>query len=318
MDDKERVFTTIQTFLKNPPTIIWGSGATVALGLPAMGTLNAVLKKEIPGFNASDENLEIELGKPEYESQLPKIRKVIWNAVNQADIKVLKELIHNNNCTAFVGIKNMVETFRETHPRVVNIITTNYDRVLEHVMAFQNIPFSDGFEGRELSLFNEQLFRDKDITNLIKVHGSLNWFQIDGSIRYLNHTNDEIEPTIICPGKNKYEEAYSRPYRELIQKADNLIDQASSFLIVGFGFNDAHLTPKIREKVRSGTPLVLITKEVTESCRNELKNARKYILLQESASGHTNIILKANDNTPIEKLTLDGDYWKLDKFMEIL
>jgi len=317
MDDKERVFSTIQTFLKNPPTIIWGSGATVALGLPSMAELNDVLKKEIPKFNESDKNLEIELGKPEYESQLPKIRKVIWNTVNQADVKVLEELI-KNNCTAFIGIKNMVETFREAHPRVVNIITTNYDRVLEHVLAFQNIPFSDGFKGRELSSFNDQLFRDKDIANLIKVHGSLSWFQIDGNIRYLNHTNDLIEPIIICPGKNKYEEAYSRPYRELIQKADNLIDQASSFFIVGFGFNDAHLTPKIREKVRSGTPLVLITKEVTESCRKELKNAQKYILLQESAPGRTNIILKANGDTETEELTLGDDYWKLDKFMEIL
>ena len=67
----------IQTFLKNPPVIIWGSGATISMGLPTMGALNDALKEKIDNFNGTDENLEVELGKIEYESQMPEIRKVI-------------------------------------------------------------------------------------------------------------------------------------------------------------------------------------------------------------------------------------------------
>ena len=37
---KENVFSDIQMFLKNPPVIIWGSGATVALGVPSSATVD--------------------------------------------------------------------------------------------------------------------------------------------------------------------------------------------------------------------------------------------------------------------------------------
>ncbi len=316
-DKDELVFSTIQTFLKNPPVIIWGSGATVALGLPTMGTLNTALRKNITGFNESNDNLEIELGDPKYEPQFPEIRKVIWDAVNTADAQVLSELI-NNNCRLYDGINRMIEKFRETHPQVVNIITTNYDRVLEYVMAYHNIPFTDGFEGKQLSRFYSDSFRDKNITNLIKVHGSLNWFKVDGSIRHLMQNSETVEPVIICPGKNKYKEAYNSPYRELIQKADDLINEASSFLVVGFGFNDAHLTPKIREKVREGTPLVSIAKEITDSCKEELKDAQKYIFLQEGDDSSTKVTLKLNRDSEPKEIIVKDDFWKLDQFMEIL
>mgnify|MGYP006322241107 CR=1 FL=1 len=44
---RERVFTVIQNYLKTPPVIIWGSGATVPFGLPSMNTLNQILKDNI-------------------------------------------------------------------------------------------------------------------------------------------------------------------------------------------------------------------------------------------------------------------------------
>ena len=314
---RDKVFSLIQSFLKTPPVIIWGSGATVALGIPSMGALYAAIKEEIDGFSGADENLEVELGKSEYKSQMPEIRKVIWDSINQADEKVLLKLI-NSDTKALDGIKGMVGKFREAHPQVVNIVTTNYDRVLEHVMAFNEIPFTDGFEGKELSVFNSHLFQDQNTTNLVKVHGSLNWFQAGSRIRYLKQTNCNATPVIICPGKNKYQEAYQTPYRELIQKADDLINNASSFLVVGFGFNDEHLTPKIKEEVWNGTPLVLITKEILDSCKTELRDAQKYIFLQESEDSRTNITLKSGKDSQVEKLTIDGDYWKLDEFMEIL
>jgi hypothetical protein len=316
-ENREKVFSAAQAFLKSPPVIIWGSGATVPLGNPSMTALNVELKEKIDGFNGTDENLEIELGKPEYEKQMPEIREVIWDSVNRADEKVLSRLI-DGDASSLDGIKSMVEKFREAHPQVVNIITTNYDCVLEHVMAFHGIPFTDGFEGKELSLFNSRLFQDANITNLVKVHGSLNWFQAGRRIRYLKHQRNSSEPIIICPGKNKYQEAYKTPYRELIQKADDCINNASSFLVVGFGFNDEHLTPKIKEKVDNGTPLVLITKEVSPGCKAELRDAQKYALLQEGDAGMTTVALKNGKAERVEDFTIDGNYWQLDRFMEIL
>jgi SIR2-like protein len=317
VDIQENIFNIVQTFLKNPPLIVWGSGATIPFGLPSMRDLNEVLKKKIDGFNTSNDNLEIELGKDKYQDKMPQIKKIIWEKVNQADISVLERII-SNNTIEFNGIKLLIEKFIEAHPKVVNIVTTNYDRVLEHIMSYHNFPYTDGFNGKILSIFDESEFKNKEIINLIKVHGSLSWFDVNGEIRFLSSISKDEAPKIIAPGKNKYKEAYSSPYRELIQKADGIIKTASSFLVIGFGFNDEHLTPKIKAKVKKGTPVVLITKKVSGSSYEELKDAEKYILFEESESRKTKVIYKENRTTDKIEIELEGDLWQLNNFMEIL
>lgn len=275
-EEIEKIFTLVQKFLKKPPVVIWGSGATIPFGLPSMWNLNEALKENIEGFDSENDNLEKELSKDCYTKYMPEIKQVVWKVVNNADINALKLIIENDS-SQFDGIRKLYDKFLQVHPKVLNIITTNYDRVLEHLLAHDNVPFSDGFNGRLLSIFDEEGFREKEYVNIIKVHGSLNWFEVAGEIRYMPVCSDvKAAPLIILPSKNKYQEAYDRPYRELIQKSDSLIKNAEAFFVVGFGFNDMHLTPKIRLKVSSGTPLILITKKITESTFEELQQAKKY------------------------------------------
>ncbi len=312
---KEKIFQVIQTFLKTPPLIVWGSGATASLGLPSMWDLNEELKSKVEGFDLASENLEIELGKEKYLTWMPKIRKVIWEKVNEADSSVLDKIL-SNDIKEFGGIRSLIEKFMDPHPRTVNIVTTNYDRVLEYILSYYNFPYTDGFNGKALSIFDESSFVEKNV-NVVKVHGSLNWFEIDGEIRFLPFNSNQETPQIIAPGKNKYQEAYNSPYRELIQKADSLIKTASSFLVIGFGFNDEHLTPKIKAKVKQGTPVVLITKKITESTYEELKNAEKYVLMEETPS-KTKVIYKENSSAKEVTEIIEGDYWQLQKFLEII
>ena len=314
-DIKNDIFTIVQDFLENPPLIVWGSGATIPFGLPSMEDLNAQIKEKIDNFDESNANLETELGKDKYEKKMPKIKGVIWDAVNQADISVLEKII-SNNTNDFNGIAKMIKKFIETHPQVVNIITTNYDRVLEHVMSYNDISFTDGFNGKTLSIFDDTQFKDNKIVNLVKVHGSLNWFDINGETRFLPSVSENKIPKIIIPSKNKFEEAYDSPYRELIQKSDNLIKDANSFLIVGFGFNDKHLTPKIKKKIQNGAPIVLITKNVSPNSFKVLKDAKKNILFEGSKNGKTKVTYKKDSES--KEVELNGNFWKLNKFMEIL
>ena len=62
---KDEAFTVIQNFLKDPPVIIWGSGATIPYGLPSMNDLNKKLKSAIPSLQELEEseNLEAALEK---------------------------------------------------------------------------------------------------------------------------------------------------------------------------------------------------------------------------------------------------------------
>jgi len=318
MDEiSEELSILIQGFLKNPPLIIWGSGATIPFGLPSMWHLNEALKERVDGFDAENDNLEIELGKDKYTEQMPQIKQIIWEVVHDADISVLNRIVSNSD-TEFEGIRLLYKKFLDAHPEVVNIVTTNYDRVLEHLLSYDDISFSDGFNGKSLSCFDETKFSTQKNVNIVKVHGSLNWFEVDTEIRYMPSYTDGYTPQIIAPGKNKYKEAFNRPYRDLIQKSDNLIDEASSFLIVGFGFNDEHLTPKIKANVNRGTPIILITKEITDSTFLELENAQKYVLLEESEESKTKITYKANQSSDPQSIEIDGNLWQLKEFMEIL
>lgn len=314
-DKKDKIFKLIQNFLKAPPLIVWGSGATIPFGLPSMGDLNKKLKEEIIEFDTNSDNLEIELGKEKYQSILPEIKKVIWNEIAKADSVVLNK-ITSNNTTEFKGVTTLFESFLGAHPQKIDIVTTNYDRVLEYILSYNRINFTDGFIGKTLSSFDESLFSDKNIVNIIKVHGSLSWFNIEDETLYLNVEDCKYNPQIIAPGKNKYQEAYNSPYRELIQKADSAIKKAKSFLVVGFGFNDEHLTPKIKCQIRKGSPLVLITKKITSSTMEELQRANSYILLEEKNSNITRVVINNNGDRYEEEL--EGSYWKVSNFTKII
>jgi len=315
---KDEIYKLIQNFLKKPPTIIWGSGATIPFGLPSMGDLRKKLEKIVPELK-ENENLEKIIGEIADKQKFKEVKKIIWKTVYEKDICLMKRLYKDKN--EGKPVKRMIEKFIEPHPQVLNIITTNYDRVLEYVLAINKYKFSDGFSGQNLSIFDENNLKNKNIINLIKVHGSLNWFKSNEEIIFISSINYEeiikngsVIPLIIAPSKKKFEETYQEPFRTLIQKSDEIINNSKSFFVVGFGFNDEHLTPKIDTRIKDDVPIVIITKKATESCLEKLKLASKYVLIEENeASGAKFSYKNKDDNTTI---TIDKSIWKLENFME--
>jgi hypothetical protein len=313
--DIDEIYQTIQEYLKEPPLVIWGSGATIGFGLPSMSKLKDEIGNALPTFDKTCTDLEAELGKDKYEADLPQIRKIIRNVVCDADIKAKEQLLKNSD--DFEGIRRLTKFCHDPHPKVMNVVSTNYDRILEYVWGYNGLHYTDGFEQHELAEFDENKFQDKDIINLMKVHGSLDWFEIDHDVRKLN-TDFGYDPVMIPPGKNKYRTTHNSPYRELMQKSDDAIKRASSFLVVGFGFNDEHITPLVGKKTRNGTPIVVVTKEVTSTTEKELEKAKKVIYV-EAASDITKSHIRIFENGTLKSDTVeDKDYWKLNSFMDIL
>ena len=316
-DTKDIIYTLIQKFLAKPPVIIWGSGATMPYGMPSMSDLNHAIKAQLGDrFDATANNLEEELGKDKYKGDLPEIRSIIWRAIyirdKTAEDRFMKDAKY------FDGIHSLISIFKKSHPQCLNIITTNYDKILENAMGFHGIHFTDGFPGCDFSAFDDNLFQNQNIVNLIKVHGSLNWFEINGEIRRqagINSLDSSIRPVIVAPGKDKYRETTKLPYRELIQKADLAIKNAGSFLCVGFGFNDEHVTPEIIKQVNKGTPLVLITKELTSSSLRELQNAERFVFLDKT-DDMTRVIFKQDKRTSRQEESLDNGLWEMPNFIK--
>lgn len=309
------IYSTIQSYLNEPPLVIWGSGATIDYGLPSMSKLKDEIGKSVSAFDKTCTDMEIELGKDKYEPMLPEIRKAIRNVVNAADINAKKLLLNSGGI--FAGILRLTRFCYDPHPKVMNVVSTNYDRILEYVWGYYGFHFTDGFDQHELSEFDENNFKEKEIINLLKVHGSLNWFVVDHDVRKLS-TDFGFDPVMIPPGKNKYRTTHHSPYRELMQKSDDAIKKAPSFLVIGFGFNDEHITPLVSKKTKSGTPIVVVTKEVTPTTEQQLEKAQKVIYIEadtDTTKSHIRII--DNGNIILDTVE-DGQFWSLNKFMDIL
>lgn len=310
----EEIFSTIQNYLKEPPLIIWGSGATIGFGLPSMAQLKDEIGDALPTFDKTCLDLETELGKDKYENDLSTIRKIIRDVVYHADKKAKKQLLTNS--ADFEGIKKLTQFCCETHPKVMNVLSTNYDRILEYVWGYNGFPFTDGFSQQELTTFDENRFQDKGLINLMKVHGSLDWFNVDGEIRKFND-DFGYEPVMIPPGKNKFRTTHGSPYRELMQKSDEAIKKSSSFLVVGFGFNDEHITPLVSKKTNKGVPIVVVTKVVSANTKKELEKAKNVIYIEADKDNRTHIQIKENGVIISDSIEV-GEFWKLNEFMSIV
>lgn len=313
--DIDEIYTTIQTYLGEPPLVIWGSGATIGFGLPSMSKLKDAIGAAIPTFDKTCTDLEAELGKDKYEADLPQIRRVIRDVVNAADIKAKENLLKSTD--DFEGIKRLTNFCHNPHPKVMNVVSTNYDRILEYVWGYNGFRYTDGFEQQELSVFDENKFLDKDIINLMKVHGSLDWFDVDHEVRKLR-SDFGFDPVMIPPGKNKYRTTHNSPYRELMQKSDDAIKKAHSFLVVGFGFNDEHITPLVSKKTKAGTPIVVVTMKVTPTTEKQLEKAKKVIYIEADTDISKSRIRIIENGDTISDTVENGQFWMLNKFMDIL
>ena len=110
---------------------------------------------------------------------------------------------------------------------------------------------------------------------LWKVHGSIDSFY-DGVRRVtsfppsLNH-DCNFEPTIVAPGRTKYENVYDEPFRSIVTGADRALVPARAFFCVGFGFNDKHIQPKLVDGItKMGKPIVVLAKKLSPQARTLL------------------------------------------------
>ena len=73
------------------------------------------------------------------------------------------------------------------------------------------------------------------MVTVLKPHGCLSWHLING-VPY-SITNCSVEDSlIITPGLNKYREGYSVPFDIHRAKANEEIDRAQRYIIIGYGF----------------------------------------------------------------------------------
>ena len=128
-----------------------------------------------------------------------------------ADAKVYERFISGED----INLRQLFDYIIYGDPnKTLNVISTNYDRIAEYAAcqtdAYINIGFTHGLMGKlKDNIMLNPKKPEADYTgfiNILKVHGSLDWYRRDGIICNIpNSVNIPLgfTPCIVTPGTNR-------------------------------------------------------------------------------------------------------------------
>mgnify|MGYP001221563887 CR=1 FL=1 len=156
---------------------------------------------------------------------------------------------------------------RSTRLQRTQVFTTNYDLAFETAARRARFNVIDGFgyggrtfDGSSFDLDyvrrrpNEAPSLEPNVFHLLKLHGSVDWDQTSDVIR--KTAGAPTTPVLIYPSASKYQLSYQQPYLEFMSRFQIALRQPDvGLVVVGFGFNDAHIVAPIEAALRSNIGL---------------------------------------------------------------
>ncbi len=331
------VASLAQKYLADVPVIVLGAGATIPHGLPTMGQLAAAILAfpdvEPEGWSdlrdALDAHKDLEVALQNVALPPATIDIVVeatWKLVAAKDEAFLDTL---NSENPEFPLARLFAHFLRTASRHVAAITTNYDRLVEyaanHVGAHVETGTTTGwlqrFDGRLVAQTSPPQTGYEGRVTLLKVHGSLDWFE-DGAGQFVGRPAASkipraTKPLVVTPGTSKYRAVLKDPFRTALSSSDGLVEQASGFLCIGYGFNDEHVQPKILARTRNqAKPIVVVTRTLSPAVRTAILQAPppKFLMLEEGETGTI-----AYYPGQVDGVMLPGhDLWQVGPFLELL
>lgn len=340
----DEIYKKIQNiFHSSPnPVIILGSGASAPYHIASMKDLATSLRlmfdnKEYISRDSIEcvdkflSNLNQGMGLEEALLDIRVTEEVehdiiinVWSLISEQDNNLLYDFITGKCKLELTRLFDRLIYGR--NDSVLNVVTTNYDRIAEYAAskteAFINTGFSHSYCGcmkSKLDAFPNRL-KNSYIgrINIWKVHGSLDWFSIYDMTYYLPGMTKipmGYVPCIITPGTNKYERTSQEPHRSILTHIDENFLSASGFVCIGYGFNDRHVHPKLLSAAKKRKlPILIVTKEITNPIKNNVMTGEyEYIAIY--SDGKKGSIIKTNN----EEIHLQyNELWTLDNLCNII
>lgn len=265
-------------------------------------------------------NLYIKLNfkeKPSHNSTFYRIKE-IRDQIYET-IKVNVSYNYDNTKMNHIAVINDLND-RLSHESKLNIITTNYDLMVEEAAALDGYTIFDGFTFERNPIFDADMFNwnlvksvpnlntkeniyRKKVMNLLKIHGSIDWFRGDDQKIHRGMASDK-KPIMIFPSSDKYMQSYEDPYFELFTEFQSLLRRSNTLLVTsGFSFSDNHIAQMIMDALRNNESLRCL---VTDYDIGKIKDRETYYKekendnwkkLREMASNTKSIVfLKATMN----------------------
>ncbi len=328
----EDVFKKVQKIISNIPLLLIGTGGSIPYGIPGMPGLAKELQSKITPLFETDDSWkeilnrlknEVDLEKalthlyPEpSEGLLAAITTTTWEFINNSDLNFFQKLLTTGTS---MPLSSLFKKLTQTSQNNINIITTNYDRIVEYACDLVKLEVDDSFRGHYKKWGASSSAQKRNVVNLLKVHGSLDYFKDQyGNVISVPQSScipTGYVPDIIPPGSEKYRSVLQGIHRTLLLEADQFIQSATGFLCIGYGFNDEQIQTKMIEAIKTGVPLIVLTKNVSADVVNMLQSTSKnYVIINEAVgvTGGTEFIVDGN------YLTSEDNYWSVEGFLKII
>ncbi len=142
----------------------------------------------------------------------------------------------------------------------VEVITPNYDLLLEEAFERARITYFDGFTGAHMPFFDAASVLSDELPSrwarLWKLHGSLGW-KISGNDVIRTGGRDATE--LIYPDHLKYDQVTRLPYSALFERLRHFLTTPDTLLICsGFSFLDSHICAVMDEALAANTHTAIL------------------------------------------------------------
>lgn len=344
--DENDIYQEIQERLKGQLVIIIGTGSSMALDYDfGMNSLESYLKKTVPLQINKNSKAVLEWKKVllkrksglDFENSLNGVTsQILLNKIISETGKYvasinLKNLpkIEQGDIPLKALFKKLKETFCYVKP-TIDVITPNYDLIIENALSQINLDFNDGFYGGLQKIFdwnesesqyfrfehgkktNDNYAKIKYHFKLHKVHGSLNYF-VTNDLVVRNDTLSyfekpfNLERFIITPGDTKHKRIVEN--RQFYREMDSAIEKAETYLFIGYGFNDLDIDKKICHNIKQyNKKAIIVTKDLTGDAPQILKDNPNIIAIAENKTGGS--IIKYENS----EINVNSTIWQIDVF----
>lgn len=340
------VYKEIQSRLDLQLAIIVGTGSSMSIDYNfGMGALEKHLSSIIPKLISTDSmaikqwervkkllengvDFENSLNEVSSEFLLSSIITETGRHVVSVSLANLDK-IHQGHIPFHVLLEKLKNKLSFSHPRL-DIITPNYDLVIENALAYAGMDYTDGFWGEYMMEFNWKQAKDSRIrlssglkgkgltaksmpfVRLHKIHGSLNYFINEGAVNRIDTLAYLPKPSIhnrfiITPGTSKFKKVTEN--RKLYSEMDEAINLAQTYLFVGYGFNDIDIDKDICQHLESKSKkAIIVTKELTSFKGLELYSNEDNIIIVDNGDNGAKISYLGNE------FNIERPVWQIDEF----
>lgn len=322
----------------NMPKLIVGTGLSALYGVPGMKALTEHLEKEIDKSpieclkeiwkkHQNDINVNgLEAGLASLTQTenilVDEIKPITARYILESEEKLHKAILEENTgfCKLLVYLSDTVSVGK----KVIDIMTPNYDRIIEIVCDKLGIGVITGFSGNLYGKFDKNLIKQptevyncKNCTwvRLFKPHGSINWINEDGN-EYLTNDYEVLKKKaeyieIVTPGSSKYKVGLTNntfrcmreEFNELLNPEDNY-----SLLIYGYGFNDDHFNTALFDSFQKN--VLILSRDVKQEIINKALD-RKNITVFYHEEDKEYMIYKS------KKYTIELPIWDMNQFADL-